>query len=88
MSELECILKSIKNERSKGPWNGAVQSAYILGSGRGRKPPKDRRGVVGVLESGLWSSIPVLASASKIEHEGLREEISYLVGFAETDCCL
>ena len=47
---MNVILQSIKNERSKGPWNGAVKSAYILGSGRGRKPPKDRRGVVGVVE--------------------------------------
>lgn len=67
---MNVILKSIKNERSKGPWNGAVQSAYILGSGRGRKPPKDRRGVVGVLESGLWSSIPVLLLRVKLNTRG------------------
>ena len=44
---MNVILKSIKNERIKGPWKGAVKSAYILGSSRGRKPPKDRKAAVG-----------------------------------------
>lgn len=83
--ELECNLKSIKNERAKG--HGMELCRVLFRVKQKKKPPKDRRGVVGVLESGLWSSIPVLAYASKIE-QGFKRRDQLSCWFAETDCCL
>lgn len=40
---LDVILKSVKNERSRGPWDGALKNAYIFRTGGGRKPPKRQK---------------------------------------------
>lgn len=40
---LDVILKSVKNERSRGPWDGALKNAYIFRAGGGRTSPAPKR---------------------------------------------